>query len=314
MIRYLFAITICSLLVSSCGPARHQQSTETNSILNLQTIAVIGPQIIDAGSLRSPRDVAVNQLGEIYIADYGNDRVVKLDSTGAFIKEVGGFGAGDYVMSGPLDIAIDQISNVYVVDSGNRRVVRFDRFLNFISSETGYKNDPDVSFIRPLSIDITGRGDILLGDEGLGACYKLDQFFGYILDFGGRDEYQSIVQPSAIAYDTRNSKIYVVDAHSSHALIYDDFGLLLQVFGDDVLDKPSAITIAPKTGIWVGDENTGMIYCFNFRGHEIFRWNGYGAFSLQSPSGLFWDNNTGKLYIVDSQASRVLITSPLTGN
>jgi DNA-binding beta-propeller fold protein YncE len=314
MIRYFIVITICGLLIASCGPSAKQQSAEISSVLNLQVIGVIGPQIIEAGSLRSPRDIAVNQLGEIYIADYANDRVVKLDSTGVFIKEIGGFGAGDYVLNGPVDIAIDQISNVYVVDSGNKRVVRFDRFLNFISSETGYKNDPDELFIRPTCIDVTGRGDILIGDEGLGACYKLDQFFTYILDFGGQDELQSIARPSSIAYDPRHAKIYVTDSHNSKALVYDDFGLLLQTFGDETLEKPSSVTISPQNGIWVGDEGTGMIYCFNYKGHETFRWNGYGQYFLQSPSGLFWDNNTGKLYIVDSQASRIYITRPLTGN
>ena len=311
-IRYFIIIAFCCLFMISCGPPKQQPSIEISNILNLQVISSIGPQIIGAEPLRSPRDVAVNQLGEIYIADYGNDRVVKLDSTGAFIKEIGGFGTGDYVLSGPLDIAIDQISNVYVVDSGNRRVVRFDRFLNFISSETGYKDDPDVLFIRPTCIGITGRGDILIGDEGLGACYKLDPFFAYVFEFGGREELQPIMQPSAISYDNRNFKIYATDSHTSKALIYDDFGMLLQVFGDDILNKPSAIAISLKNGIWVGDEANGMVYCFNYRGHEIFRWHGYGGNTLGTVSGLYWDSD--KLYIVDSQTSRIYITRPLTGN
>jgi sugar lactone lactonase YvrE len=313
MIRNLIVLLPLFSFILACGPEKPQITEKSQNIVYLQTLKTIGPQIIGTRPLRSPRKAVANQMGEIYIADYGNDRIVKLDSAGTFLDEAGGFGKGDYALSGPLDLAIDQVSNIYVVDSGNRRVVRLDRYLNFISSENGFSNGQDVAFIRPTCIDITDRGDILIGDEGLGACYKLDAFFTYVFEFGGRDEIQPLMFPSSISYDNKNFKIYVADSDAAHIAVYDDFGLLLRVFGDELLEKPTSVTVSPSRNIWVGDEQTGLIYSFNQRGQEIFRWNGSGESLLVSPAGLFADNNEN-LYIADSQTSRIYITRPVSGN
>jgi len=306
---------VLSIIITSlfaCAPPP-QPSDKPVDILNLLIIKTIGPSIEGTNELRSPRDAAVNQKGEIYIADYGNDRIVRLDSTGAFINETGGFGADDYVLSGPISIALDNISNVYVVDSGNSRIIRYDRYLNFISSERYIKGNSDIAFVRPTCIDVSNRGDIVIGDEGLAACYRLNQLFGYNYDFGGRDDIQSIIYPSSIVYDNRLFKVYVTDSHTSRVAVYDDFGLLLQTFGDEILEKPSGVVRSVHTGFWVCDEQTGMLYNFDSHGRETFRWNGYGGNTLSSPVGLYI-TDSDILYIVDSQTSRILITSPISGN
>lgn len=272
---------------------------------------MIGPLIDNTRALSSPRAVAVNQVKDIFIADYGNDRIVKLDSTYAFVGEVGGFGSGDYALNGPLDIALDNVSNFYVIDSGNSRIVRFDRLLSYVSSADGFWNDKEVQFIRPLSVDVDDRGDIYVGDEGLGACYKLDQFFNYLFEFGGRDDIQSVYSPVAIDAPD-NSKIYVADHDYGRVFVFDDYGMFRNSIGERILKQPTGVAVSTQSGIWVTDEQTGFLYCFDFNGREIFRWNGQGSYRLFKPAGLTIDND-GYIYIVDSQASRILITRPILG-
>ena len=85
-------------------------------------------------SLHRAEGLAVDALGNVYIAESGNDRVRKIDPSG-FITTVAG--TGDWGFGGdgdeataaelwnPLDVAA-WFGNVYVADSGNNRIRRID--------------------------------------------------------------------------------------------------------------------------------------------------------------------------------------------
>jgi DNA-binding beta-propeller fold protein YncE len=298
-----------TILFLSCAPEKPQPEISPRDILNLQVIDVIGPNIGGGRALAQPRDIAVNMNKDIFIADYGNDRIVKLDRDYNFIKEVGGFGNSSYALNGPVSLSLDNVSNLYVVDSGNKRILRFDRNLNFISEQTGYTKSTRVNFINPACIYVTARGDVFIGDEGLSSCFKLDQFFNYVYEFADRGSVQPVGYPYDIDF-SRNNRIYVADYYYSQVMIFDDFGLYLDSFGQNVLKKPSAVEISPRTGIWVADSENGMIYCFDFKGKEIFRWAGETGYRLLKPSALFIENDD-TLYIVDSQSSRIFVTQPV---
>lgn len=312
MSKLSIIILLTAVLVLACSPEKPGIRFALQPVLNLQIIDTIGPSIDLTRSLNQPRDIAVNMFNEIYIADYGNDRIVKLDSSYTFIAEIGGFGISEYSLNGPVSIALDNVSNLYVIDSGNKRLVRFDRSLNFISEESDFTKDEKIDFINPVSVKATSRGEILLGDEGIGACFKFDQFLYYIFEFGSRGSIQPIFNPSDIDFG-KDGNIYVADSENGKVFIYDEFGMHICTIGGDILQKPSAVAISSRTGIWVTDMESGMLYCFDFRGNEIFRWNGHGYLQLIKPTGLFIDDDD-IIYIVDSAAARILITKPILGS
>ena len=83
--------------------------------------------------LDSPADVAVGADGSVYLADTGNQRVRRIDTTGTITTFAGtgvqGFaGDGGAAVSArldnPLGVAVDAAGIVYVADYGNRRVRR----------------------------------------------------------------------------------------------------------------------------------------------------------------------------------------------
>lgn len=89
-----------------------------------------GGPALDA-SLSRPLGVALDAAGNLYISDWGNARVRKVDTSGVITTIAGrgvtGF-SGDYgpaldaQFSGISSIAVDKQGNVYVADTGNRRI------------------------------------------------------------------------------------------------------------------------------------------------------------------------------------------------
>ena len=81
------------------------------------------------GQFWAPRGVAVTVGGDVYVADTGNDRIVKLKSDGKDLKyatSLGRLGLGPGEFDDPTDVAVDTRGNIYVTDMANNRVQVLD--------------------------------------------------------------------------------------------------------------------------------------------------------------------------------------------
>ncbi|CAF5048240.1 unnamed protein product [Rotaria sp. Silwood1] len=79
--------------------------------------------------LSSPYGVVVDQLGTVYVTDFGNDRIMRWPkgaTQGSVI--VGGNGSGEQSnqLNMPIGLSFDRHGNLYVVDYGNHRVQKFE--------------------------------------------------------------------------------------------------------------------------------------------------------------------------------------------
>src|SRR6476659_9003670 len=59
------------------------------------------------GQFFAPEGIAVDSSGNVYVADYGNNRVQKFDSSGNFLTKWGISGKGNGQFSFPNGIAVD---------------------------------------------------------------------------------------------------------------------------------------------------------------------------------------------------------------
>jgi 6-bladed beta-propeller protein len=83
-------------------------------------------------SFNRPTDVAWDKDGNIFVSDgYGDNRVVKYDKNGRFIKSAGKQGNGQGELRLPHTMATDAQGNVYIGDRSNARVQVWDNDLNF---------------------------------------------------------------------------------------------------------------------------------------------------------------------------------------
>ena len=83
-----------------------------------------------AAYLSQPSDVAIDGSGNVYIADYGNGRVRKVDATGKISTFVGGGtgyfngGTGTAVAISPSGITFDPSGNLYVADNPQSLIIK----------------------------------------------------------------------------------------------------------------------------------------------------------------------------------------------
>ena len=73
------------------------------------------------GSFRDPRDVVVDLLGRVLVADTGNGRVQVFTKGGAYLTK---WDAATIAPDGfnPLGLATDRANRIYVADTANDRI------------------------------------------------------------------------------------------------------------------------------------------------------------------------------------------------
>jgi len=72
--------------------------------------------------------IAVDEVGNVYVLDFGNCQVQVFDGMGRYLRQWGTEGTGDGQFRDVAGIALDRTGNVYVLDTGNQRVQVFAPF------------------------------------------------------------------------------------------------------------------------------------------------------------------------------------------
>jgi streptogramin lyase len=107
-----------------------------------------------------PNDVVTAQNGDIFVSEghgAGNNRILKFDKTGKFIKEWGKLGTGPGEFDQPHALAFDSRGRLFVGDRNNNRIQIFDQNGTFIEEWAQYS--------RPSGIFIDKQDTIYVADS-----------------------------------------------------------------------------------------------------------------------------------------------------
>jgi len=137
-----------------------------------------------SAQLNTPLGIAIDDLGNIYIADAGNYRVRKIDKSTGLISTIAGTGTSGYNGDGilattaqfiePDFVAVDPSGNVYVADPISARIRKINKITGMISTiagtgTAGYNGDgilaTSAQINAPEVIDFDEFGNIIFFDD-----------------------------------------------------------------------------------------------------------------------------------------------------
>ena len=150
-----------------------------------------------------PKGLACDNTGNIYVADYGNNQIRKIDGQGR-VSVLAGNGATTSGLvdstsdplqsrfSHPSDVAVDASGNVYVADTDNNAIRKIYRGqVLTIAGGTGTTDAWNVRASKyipfcsaPTTIDVNQRGDLFIGDSGHYRIKKITPN-GWVYNFSG---------------------------------------------------------------------------------------------------------------------------------
>lgn len=146
------------------GHQVHKFSAEGELLMSLGKAGVsgTGTDVFD-----QPSDVLIAPNGDIFVADghgsQGNNRIVKFDSRGNFIKTWGSTGAEAGEFRDPHALAMDSKGRLFVGDRGNARLQIFDQDGGHIATWT--------SFGRPSGLFIDADDNLYSADSESNATW-----------------------------------------------------------------------------------------------------------------------------------------------
>src|ERR1700693_1890111 len=124
---------------------------------------------ITGGYLSNPEGIAVDSAGTIWVTNYSDNSVTKLNFSGKPLSPATSFTGGG--LNRPLGIAIDSEGNVWVANYGNNSVSKLDSMGKLLSPATGFTGG---GLNRPLGIAIDSEGNVWVANYGNNSGSQLD--------------------------------------------------------------------------------------------------------------------------------------------
>ena len=182
----------------------------------ISTVAGSGPTGILTGNasgdggmateaqLNNPSGLCVDNSGNIFIADYENQKIRKVTRATGIITTIAGTGvtgySGDNIpatnasLNDPIQVFVDADENVFICDQSNNRIRRVDAMTGIITTVAGngvvgYSGDngpaTDATLSYPMGIYIDKQNNFFIAEQGNGTVRKIDAISGIMTTVAG---------------------------------------------------------------------------------------------------------------------------------
>jgi sugar lactone lactonase YvrE len=280
----------------------------------------IGARGSGSNQFAYPTGVVVDASGRIYVADYGNNRIVRLDDiSGAGWTAFGRQGSGINQFAYPTGVAVDARGRIYVADMSNSRIVRMDDISGAGWTAFGSFGSGTNQFINPAGVAMDSNGHIYVADSGNNRIVRMDDMRGtQWTAFGtpGNDVNQ-FNDPVGVAIDARGH-IYITDYGNYRIVRMDDMsGSSWTVLGSpghsghsgiNQFDHPSGVTVDASGHIYIADMvNSRIVRMDDMEGGNWTTLGSPGSAVSQfnHPWGVALDAS-GHVYVADDGNCRIL--------
>lgn len=162
----------------------------------------------DEKHFRAPDDLVFSSTGQIFVADSGNGRIVRLNKDGSYASQWGTKGKGQGQFATAHGLAIDGKDNIYVADRGNNRVQVFDASGQFRGEWSGFGN--------PFGLLVQGP-QLLVSEGDVNRIFHLALADGKIESSWGDSE---MLQLPHLMSSDRQGRLYVAEVNGKRVQIF----------------------------------------------------------------------------------------------
>lgn len=269
-----------------------------------------------SSQLKLPSDVAIDVSGNIYIADFFNCRIRRVNSSG-IITTIAGNGVGGYSGDGgiaqaaqinaPAGIAIDASGNIYIADTYNHRVRKINTsgIISTIAGNgvMGYGGDGgpalNCSFNYPWSVKIDASGNIYIADTGNQRVRKIDPS-GIITTIAGNGTtgfsgdgfigtLAQLNSPQGVAVDATGN-VFISDKFNNRIRKVSPTGIITTIAGTGFQgywgDGMNATNAHLYNPVGIATDGIGNVYFADYLNNRIRMINLAGVINTVVGSGI----------------------------
>ncbi len=258
--------------------------------------AAFAPGTVSAVNLGSltvmPQGTAVDPAGNLYIADTGNSRVVRVSATGtASVVDT-----GTLTLGSPQGVAVDGAGTLYVADTGNNRVVKVTAAGVVSTVSTGTLS------VDPQGIAVDGAGTIYFTD-GANRIVKVTASGAVSTLTAGS---LNLAYAYGIAVDAQGN-VYVANQGQNNIVEIPASGAASVVnTGNLTLSPANGVAVDSAGDVYIADSGNNRIVEVTPSGNaSVLDIGTPGGNGFGDPYGITVDG-AGNLYIADYGNNRVV--------
>jgi serine/threonine protein kinase/sugar lactone lactonase YvrE len=270
-----------------------------------------------AGFFNAPAGVAVDQQGNIFVAEVLNHRIQKLSSTGQSVAQWGTFGEGPGQFREPSGVSVDSNGNLYVADKGNSRIQKLGADGRPLAQWGG-----PGQLNTPVALALDTQGNVYVADSGNNRIQKFAPNGQTLQQWGGFGKGPGqFSSPSGVAVDSQGS-MYVVDQANDRVQKLAADGQVLAQWGTSgpsdsndsprvTLSGPTSVVLDSAGNVLITDTGGNRIVKLSPTGVQLAEWGNWGGDpgDFETPLGIALDVQ-GNIVVADHDNDRIQKLSP----
>ena len=230
-----------------------------------------------SSGLSSPRGVAVDGAGNVYIADYANNAIKKwVAASGTVITLVS---SGLYE---PFGVAVDSAGNVYFSDSGNNAIKKWTAATGMVATLVSSGLD------NPSGVAVDGAGNVYIADYNNNAIKEWVAASGTVATLVS----SGLSAPRFVAVDAAGN-VYIDDSGNNAIKEWAAVDGALRPLVSALSNNPRGVAVDGGGNVYIVGNGDGTIIEWRVAGGTLAT---LVASGLNTPSGAAVDG-AGNVYI-----------------